>query len=192
MRLVTQDDVLQFYSRRHHIDGHDCFVIHPCQGEVPVAHLEVQGGGRQMTLRVPLSPDDVSQKEILGFAWDVQRGRVPLRYIRLLLYYGDPPYIAVTKEQRLSKLALADETPDRIFRFQSKVPELDAQNKPIRIPEIPEHAENSKKNFVIADPDGIVVFKMYKMGECICSIQAVPFFGPLISFAIGLAVLSRP
>jgi hypothetical protein len=143
-----------------------------------------------MTLRVPLSADDNAQKEIMGFAWDVHRGRVPLRYIRLLLYYGEPPHIAATKEQRLSNLALTDAAPEGVFRFQSKVPELDARNKPMRVPEIPEHAEQSNKNFVIADNVGIVVFKMYKMGECNCSIQAVPFFGPLISFAIGIAVLS--
>jgi hypothetical protein len=144
-----------------------------------------------MSLRVPLSPDDTRQKEIMGFAWDVRRGRVPLRYIRLLLYYDGPSHIAATKEQRLSNLALTDAIPEGAFRFQSKVPELNAENKPMRVAEIPEHAEQSKKNFVIADRDGVVVLKMYKMGECNCSIQAVPFFGPLISFAIGLAVLSR-
>jgi hypothetical protein len=142
-------------------------------------------------LRVPIGGDSRGEREVLGFAWDITHDGLASRYVRVLLLYQDTPYVAATKAARLGCLAYTGNYPEGAFVFQSKIADRDQNFRAVRVGGIPEHAEESKKNFVIMDRQTTVVFKIYKMSSGTCLVQAVPLFGPLIAFAIALAIIVR-
>jgi hypothetical protein len=77
--------------------------------------------------------------------------------------------------------------PPGAISFRSKLPGA----KKGRIEGIPDFAPDSKKNVVITDPDGVVVLRMYKIADEVVKIHSVPYFGPIVTMACGIAVIER-
>jgi hypothetical protein len=190
MRMLDSDDHLILTAKRRKKWGehkYGIFMPDACRSS---AVLEVQAKGQQFTLKVPMvDPNAVIEREIVGIAKDRTHDGLGSPFFHLLLNYADAPYVAVTKADRMGALAIGAATPERYYRFRSKVPEFGPDRKPQRLIEIPEIAENSSKNVVFVDQAGVVVLKMYKMADQIVSLYAVPFIGPLIAFAVAIAVI---
>jgi hypothetical protein len=188
--MLDGNDRLYLTAKRRWISRRQTYELFVPGGVRPAAMLEVQAKGQQFTLKVPVSAEtpDIG-REILGIAKDRTHDGLSLPYFHLLLYYGQAPYMSISKEARMGALAYRDVIMEGGYAFRSKVPEIGVDKKPKRMSEIPEAAEESSKNVVFVDKDGVVVFKMYKMADQTMSVQTVPFIGPLVGFAIGLAVI---
>jgi hypothetical protein len=177
-------------AKRKKISGHQVYQLFAPEASRPTATLEVQAKGQQFTLKVPMSnSNSIVDREIVGIAWDNSQDGAHIPYLHLLLDYGTIPYVGSSKKERLGALALRGDPPGERFRFRSKLPELGTDRKVKRLPEIPEIAHESHKNIVIVDEKGVVVFKMYKIANQMLSLQTVPFVGPLIGFAIAMAIV---
>jgi hypothetical protein len=174
------------------IRRHRCFLILRADRAATVAGtLESHAGCHQLTLRAPIQGGAQGEREILGFAWDITHDGFASRYLRVLLLSQDAPYVSTKKTSRLGCLAYTGNYPDGAFIFQSKIADRDQNFRAVRVAGIPAHAEDSKKNFVIMDRHKTVVFKIFKISRGACLVQAVPFFGMLVTFAIALAIVVR-
>jgi hypothetical protein len=190
--MLDTADHLIMTARRRKVSGHQSYQLFEPDGCSARADLEVQARGQQFTLKVPLSDANGGlAREIAGIAKDRTHNGLSLPYFHLLLNYGKAPYVAATKADRLGALAFRGVAPvaKDFYRFRSKVPELGPDKKPKRLPEIPEIAEDSSKNVVFVDLADVIVLKMYKMAEQLVSLHTVPFVGPLIGFAVAVAVI---
>jgi hypothetical protein len=184
--MVDSEDHLIFTAKRNR----RFFGIFGARQKSPSATLEIKSKGMLGTLKIPISESNGEfQKEIAGIAKDVTHNGMSLPFFHLLLYCGEEPYVASKKANSLAALAFRGQGPAGAYRFRSKVPRLGSDGKFERIEEIPEIAEESQKNVVIADDAGIVVFRMYKVAEDMVSLHALPIIGPLVGFAICLVVI---
>lgn len=124
--------------------------------------------------------------DILGLVWDGNA-------VKFVLYaQGTAVYPSSSKDDRLAMLLKDGKPlPEQVMVFTSKTPPVNEKGKPVRYFELPELAEVCEKNFVFEDRQGVTVMKIYKMAERFFTVQAVPFFSPLIVFACAIGVIIK-
>jgi hypothetical protein len=188
VRFLDSSDRIIFTAHHRRVNGRPVIEFFSPQAEKPTAALLPHTQSGQYTLRVPNLPADPgSEIEILGLAWDATRDGRALPVLRMLLYYGETPHVAATRAERLGCMAYREAAPPGAIWFRSKAPGAKKEH----IEAIPAFAPDSRKNVVMVDAKGVVVLRMYKVAEGTVRMYSVPFLGPIVTLACGIAVIER-
>jgi hypothetical protein len=183
IRFLRFSDQTIYTATHRKIRGHQTYQIFSPGATFADAALEVHKKCKQFNLTVPIvGAKSNLVSETVGISIDVTG-------VRLLLYSGNTPYIPARKTDRLSAIAFRGETITDGILYRSKMPEFDNNGKPKPFAEIPEIAQKSRKNLVLVDNQGEMVFKMYKISEQTVAISTIQFREPRMAFALGIAMI---
>jgi hypothetical protein len=142
--------------------------------------------GRLEAPKVPaytlVTSNSSNEEDILGLVWDGNA----------IKFVFCAPGASTSKDDRLG-MVLKDgkPLPTQGIVFTSKKPPVNEKGKPLRYSELPELSELCEKNFVFEDGQGIIVMKIYKMAERFFTVQAVPYFSPLVVFGCAIGVIIK-
>jgi hypothetical protein len=182
IRFLNDFDQWIFSAESKEVFGNPSWVLTSAHDSAMLGRLE--------TPKVPaytfLVPSARGEIDLLGFVWDGSAVRF------VFLTSDGTPFVSASKDDRVAMvLKEGKPLPPNAAMFVSKAQPVNEKGKPVRHPDLPELSEPCDKNFVIEDPQGRAVMKIYKMAEKFFTVQAISFFAPMIVFACAIAVIVK-
>lgn len=114
-----------------------------------------------------------------------------IRYFRIAIPDEGYEYIPNVneKDKDLSKIANIGHSLPNIKVYSSALPKKHPNGR-LTLDMGPYQVKRSLKNFIIRDEDNNILFLIFKSLDGICKIKAYPPFTPIVTFGLGVAILT--
>jgi hypothetical protein len=193
---MSENEVPLFFAENKKVSNGRGWVISTCPSVFEVGTdswvgtLNVAGRNRRFSLWAPNPSMPGVPMQVMGLAfYDVEDKKLKCRSFRLCVPL-DGAYNPITEDRDLGRLAASGIADPAHFKiYSSKLPERTPDGKLIlRFGDV--FVMSSIKNFIVEDEQGNCLYMIYRSSSGTCSLKVKPPFTPLLSFAIGLAVIT--